>query len=86
CKKAVTMLENQAVLVEVDISDKNEKNFIGQFRIDEETTTASITVVINKQGQVAGTSTTIPDARKLATAAITPVRGGCGSGPAGCGQ
>lgn len=88
CKEAVSMLENQAVLVEVDISDKNEKNFINQFRINEETTTASITLVINKQGQVAGTSTTIPDAKKLATAAVTPVRGGCGPGcgPAGCGQ
>lgn len=86
CKEAVSMLENQAVLIEVDISDKNEKNFINQFRIDEQTTTGSITLVINKQGQVSGTSTTIPDARKLATAAVTPVRGGCGSGPAGCGQ
>ena len=64
-----------------------KKNFIDQFRINEETTTASITLVINKQGQVAGTSTTIPDASKLASAAVTPVRGGCGPGcgPAGCG-
>ncbi|MCA1759465.1 MAG: hypothetical protein LC658_06825, partial [Bacteroidales bacterium] len=80
CKEAVTMLENQAVLVEVDMDDSKETNFMKQLRINEATTSASVTLVINKQGQVAGTSNTIPDAKKLATAAITPVRGGCGPG------
>lgn len=88
CKEAVTMLENHAVLVEVDMNDSKESSFMKQLRINEATTTASVTLVINNQGQVAGTSTTIPDAKKLATAALTPVRGGCGPGcgPAGCGQ
>lgn len=88
CKEAVSLLDNQAVLEEVDLSDETDMSFIDQFRINEETTTASITLVINKQGQVAGTSTTVPDANKLASAAVTPVRGGCGPGcgPAGCGQ
>jgi len=45
-------------------------------------------LVINKQGQVAGTATTIPDAKKLASAATAIPKGGCGPGcgPAGCGK
>ncbi|MCX6335650.1 MAG: hypothetical protein NT092_15350 [Bacteroidia bacterium] len=85
CKKAVSTL-GEAVLVEVDINDNNEANFFNQLRIDKTQLTASLTLVINKQGQVAGTATTIPDATKLVAAAKTPVAGGCGPGcgPAGC--
>jgi len=58
-----------------------------QLRIDK-STKSSVVLVINKQGQVSGTATTIPDANKLAKAVITPPRGGCGPGcgPAGCGK
>ena len=87
-KDAVAKLNNEAVFVEVDMDDSKENGFMNQLRIDKLSTKASVTVVINKQGQVAGTSTTVPDAAKLVAAAKTPVRGGCGPGcgPAGCGR
>ena len=85
CKDAVSKLNNNAVIVEVDMDDSNEANFMNQLRIDK-SATASTTLVINSQGQVAGTSTTVPDAEKLALAATKPVATGCGPGcgPAGC--
>ena len=86
CKKAVSLLNNEAVLVEVDLDDSKELNFLNKLRIDKSQLSASLTLVINKQGQVAGTSTTLPDAVKLVAAAKTPVAAGCGPGcgPAGC--
>lgn len=88
CKKAVTLLKNEAVLIEVDMDDPGEVNFLNQLRIDKSQFNSSLTLVINKQGQISGTATTIPDATKLAAAATTPVQGGCGPGcgPAGCGK
>lgn len=88
CNKAVSALKNEAVMVEVDMDDKLEKGFMEQLRINPEKLSTSVTLVINKQGQVAGTSTTIPDPDKLVAAAKTPVKSGCGPGcgPAGCGQ
>lgn len=87
-KEAVSKLNNQAVLVEVDMDDIKETGFMNQLRIDRLTAKASTTLVINKQGQVAGTSTTVPDAAKLVAAATAPVKSGCGPGcgPAGCGK
>lgn len=87
-KKAVSELNNEAVFVEVDIDDNKEAGFMKQLRIDKLSTKASVTLVINKQGQVAGTSTTVPDVAKLVAAAKTPVKSGCGPGcgPAGCGK
>ncbi|HEY5589387.1 MAG TPA: hypothetical protein VIK55_00055 [Paludibacter sp.] len=84
-KDAVAKLKNNAVLVEVDMDDNRETGFMNQLRIDK-LSKASITIVINAQGQVAGTSTTTPDAAKLAAAAVAVVKGGCGPGcgPAGC--
>ena len=88
CKSAVSKLNNKAVIVEVDMDDTREVNFMNQLRIDKNQFNGSLTLVINTQGQVAGTSTTVPDAAKLALAATTPVQGGCGPGcgPQGCGQ
>ena len=88
CKSAVSKLNNKAVIVEVDMDDNREVNFMNQLRIDKNQFTGSLTLVINTQGQVAGTSTTVPDAAKLALAATTPIQGGCGPGcgPAGCGK
>lgn len=86
CKNAVSQLNNEAVFIEVDMDDANEKGFMQQVRVSPLMAKASVTLVINKQGQVAGTSTTIPDADKLVSAAKTPVKSGCGPGcgPAGC--
>lgn len=85
CKEAITKLKNNAVLVEVDMEDAKEVNFMNQLRIDK-ASAVSTTLVINAQGQVAGTSTSVPDAEKLASAATAPVKSGCGPGcgPAGC--
>ena len=86
CKKAVALLNNEAILIEVDVEDNTEANFLNQLRIDKSQLNASLTLVINKQGQVAGTATTVPDATKLVAAAKKPVAAGCGPGcgPAGC--
>ena len=85
-KEAVSMLNKEAVFVEVDMDDPKETNFMNQLRINKSAAKASLTLVINKQGQVAGTSTTVPDAAKLVAAANAPVKSGCGPGcgPAGC--
>lgn len=87
-KKAVSNLNNEAVFIEVDIDDNKEAGFMKQLGIDKFSTKASVTVVINKQGQVVGTSTTVPDVAKLVSAAKTPVKSGCGPGcgPSGCGK
>jgi len=81
---AVNKLNNKAVLVEVDIDDNKESGFMKQFQIDKLTTKNSTTVVINKDGQVAGTSTNVTDANKLVLEATTPVSSGCGSGCSTC--
>jgi len=88
CNKAISQLNNEAVLLEVDMDDAKEKGFMQQVNVSPLMAKGSVTLVINKQGQVAGTSTTVPDAAKLVSAAKTPVRGGCGPGcgPAGCGK
>jgi hypothetical protein len=87
-KEAVALLKNEAVFVEVDMDDAKENGFMNQVRVNKATTKASVTLVVNKQGQVAGTSVTVPDPNKLVAAAKTPVKSGCGPGcgPAGCGQ
>lgn len=87
-KEAVSKLNNEAVFVEVDMDDSKEDSFMSQLQISKLTTKASVTLVINKQGQIAGTSTTVPDVTKLVTAANMPVKSGCGPGcgPSGCGK
>jgi hypothetical protein len=84
-KNSLTKLKNNAVIIEVDMDDAKEVNFMNQLRIDK-ASAVSTTLVINAQGQVAGTSTGVPDATKLASAATAPVKSGCGPGcgPAGC--
>jgi hypothetical protein len=76
---AVIVLNEEAVFVEVDIEDLDETNFMNQLRIDK-STSASITIVFNKLGQVVETSTTIPEVEKLVTAAKAPVKKTCGPG------
>lgn len=86
CKDAVKKLKGDAAIVEVDMDDNREESLMNNLRINR-SATSSTTIVVNTQGQVAGTSiTSIPDAAKLATAATAPVKAGCGPGcgPAGC--
>lgn len=86
-KESVSILKNNATLIEVNIDDSKEENFLNQMRINKSATSSTV-IVINKQGQVSGTATTTPDAKKLAAAATATVKGGCGPGcgPAGCGK
>ena len=86
CRKAVSKLDDEAVLIEVDMNDEKESSFMQQMRIDKNSADAPVTLVINKQGQLAGTAKSVPDAAKLVSAANTPVQGGCGPGcgPMGC--
>lgn len=86
-KEAVSILKNNATLIEVDIDDASETNFLNIFNISKLTLSSTV-IVINKQGQVSGTATTVPDAKKLAAAATTVPKGGCGPGcgPSGCGK
>jgi len=85
CKEAVSIMKDNAVIVEVDMDDSQEGNFMNQLRIDK-SSQVSLTLAINTKGQVSGTSKSVPDATKLATAATQEVKGGCGAGcgPAGC--
>lgn len=86
CKEAVTILKNNAAIVEVDLDDIKEASLIDRLEVDKlskETTTQ----VVNVQGQIAGTSSGLPDAAKLAAAAIAPPKSGCclgGAGSSGC--
>lgn len=86
-KESLSILKNNATLIEVNIDDGKEENFLGQMRIKKSATSSTV-VVINKQGQVSGTATTSPDAKKLAAAATATPKSGCGPGcgPAGCGK
>ena len=88
CKEAVAKLDNNAEIVEVDLEDAKEVKLMNLLRVDK-ASNATLTMVINKQGQVTGTATSIPDATKLATAATLVVKSSCcgpGSNPASCGK
>jgi hypothetical protein len=86
CKEAVTILKNNAAIVEVDLDDIKEANLIDRLEVDK-SSKETTTQVVNVQGQIAGTSSGLPDAAKLAEAAIAPPKSGCcpgGAGSAGC--
>lgn len=50
CNKAISQLNNEAVLIEVDMDDASEKGFMQQVRVSPIMAKASVTLVINKQG------------------------------------
>ena len=86
CKEAVTLLKNNAAIVEVDLDDTKEANLIDRLEVDK-SSKETTTQVVNVQGQVAGTASGLPDAAKLAAAAIAPPKSGCcpgGAGSSGC--
>ncbi|MBI5326419.1 MAG: hypothetical protein HZB41_14300 [Ignavibacteriae bacterium] len=87
CNEAVSILKNNASIIEVNMDDSKEDNFMKMVRINK-SSKSSVVLVINKQGQLSGTATTMPDAKKLAAAATAVPKGGCGPGcgPAGCGK
>jgi len=86
CKEAVTILKNNAAIIEVDLDDIKEASLIDRLEVDK-SSKETTTQVVNVQGQIAGTSSGLPDAAKLAAAAIAPPKSGCcpgGAGSSGC--
>ena len=86
CKEAVTILKNNAAIIEVDLDDTKEASLIDRLEVDK-SSKETTTQVVNVQGQIAGTSSGLPDAAKLAAAAIAPPKSGCcpgGAGSSGC--
>lgn len=86
CKEAVTILKNNAAVIEVDLDDIKETSLIDRLEVDK-SSKETTTQVVNVQGQIAGTSSGLPDAAKLAAAAIAPPKSGCcpgGAGSSGC--
>ncbi len=86
CKEAVTILKNNAAIVEVDLDDSKEASLIDRLEVDK-SSKETTTQVINVQGQISGTALGLPDAAKLAAAAIAPPKSGCcpgGAGSSGC--
>jgi hypothetical protein len=86
CKEAVTILKNNAAIIEVDLDDTKEASLIDRLEVDK-SSKETTTQVVNVQGQISGTASGLPDAAKLAAAAIAPPKSGCcpgGAGTAGC--
>jgi len=86
CKEAVAILKNNAAIIEVDLDDTKEASLIDRLEVDK-SSKETTTQVVNVQGQIAGTSSGLPAAAKLAAAAIAPPKSGCcpgGAGSSGC--
>lgn len=86
CKEAVTILKNNAAIIEVDLDDTKEASLIDRLEVDK-SSKETTTQVVNVQGQISGTASGLPDAAKLAAAAIAPPKSGCcpgGAGSSGC--
>lgn len=79
CKEAVTILKNNAAIIEVDLDDSKEADLIDRLRVNK-LSRESTTQAVNIQGQIAGIASGLPDAAKLAAAAIAPPKSGCCSG------
>lgn len=86
CQDAMKQLNNDAVLVEVDMTDPKEFAFMTNFKIDREKSKEPVTMVINKAGQIAATFNTIPESSKIVASAKSPVAKPCcpGGSSAGC--
>lgn len=78
CALTCAQLKGKATTVQVDLNDAQEKRFLGELKIDTNAV-APVTLVINPQGQIAGTFSGAVDMATLALAA-TRKAGGCCSG------
>lgn len=85
CKLAVSQLNDNARLIEVDRDDAKEADFIKQLNMNNVTNKSSI-MVLNKAGQTTGVFEGVTEPAVLKTAATKVIRGGCGSScsPGGC--
>jgi hypothetical protein len=89
CKKASAELGGKAVVVDVDLDDKNEAGFLSLLKPDMKATATNV-LVFNGKGLFTGefkapvkSSALIASSRKVVKSGCAP--GACGSGNSGCG-
>ena len=89
CTKAVAGLGGKAVVIDVDLDDKSEAEFLSLLK-PEMTATSTQILVFNGKGQFTDeftapvrSSVLVTASRKVVKSACTP--GACGSGTSGCG-
>lgn len=86
CNKAAAGLSGKAVVVDVDLDDKSEAEFLSLLK-PEMTATTSHVLVFNAKGQFSDEFKTPVQSAKLVTSARKVAKGGCcpgGSGSSGC--
>lgn len=85
CKKAIQLMNNSAVLVELDIDNTNEASLMKQLQVDF-MATEPVIFAINKNGQVTGNFDIKASTNELKNATKKVIQSGCGSGckPGGC--
>lgn len=76
CTAACGAIPSGGTTVEIDLADPAETEFVAQLKIDPNAT-EPVTLVINPQGQIAGTYAGTPDIASLAQAATRKVGGCC---------
>lgn len=88
CKKAATGLSGKAVVVDVDLDDKSESEFLSLLKPDMKALTTTV-LVFNGKGQFSDefkapvqSATLITSSRKVPKSGCAP--GACGSGSSGC--
>ncbi|MCX6234467.1 MAG: hypothetical protein NT175_07035 [Bacteroidetes bacterium] len=86
CKSALTQMGNNAKIVQMDLDDSKEMEFINQLGVNTVSATTA-TVVINTAGQITGTYYGPADATILANSAKKVMSGCCpGSSKKSCGK
>lgn len=87
CQQACIEMDNNAKLIELDLNDQRESNFISELKIDKQITSPQ-TFVINSKGQITGSFTdNVNSTALIASAKKLPAARGCcpGGSGAGCG-
>lgn len=85
CATACGQIKGKSTTIQVDLSDPAEQLFLQEIRVDPKAT-APTTVVLNAQGQIAGTFTGAADVGALVQAASKKAGGCCppGGSTKGC--
>jgi hypothetical protein len=84
CAAACAQMKDQGATVGIDLDDPREAEFLAQLRVDR-AATEPVTLVVNPQGQIAGTYTGATDVASLVQAAARKA-GGCAPGACGPGS
>jgi len=78
CKAAIKLNGNKSELVQIDLADAKESDFLEMMKVNKATTVTGI-IVVNTKGQVTGSFYEPKDAASL-VALANKVQSGCGSG------